>query len=135
MGIAKAQFNGILSGIFTAGNTIKLYTTVPDETTETGGNVLSGTGVSPYKIQEGDFSVSGGAAQSAKNIMLYLYEGKTVTANGFGIWSPSNELLYFGAFESPIELNYNDVPAIKKYNGSGEGIRVTITSTEASVST
>lgn len=137
MGIAKAQFNDILGNIFTEGNTIKLYTKTPTEGVETDGSLLSGTGVETYTISSGDFTVSNGEVTSAKNIMLYLYEGAGATCDGFGVFkSNTNTLLYFGKFTDPITLDYNDVPAIKKYNSSsGEGIKITITSTEASATT
>lgn len=135
MGIAKAQFNDILGTIFTAGNVIKLYTKTPTEGVETDGVLLTGKGVIDYAIKSGDFTVSGGEATSAKHMMLYLYEGSTAECDGFGVFKDGN-LLYFGKFEIPITLDYNDVPAIKMYNaGKGEGIKITITSTEASATT
>lgn len=135
MGIAKATFNQILGSIFREGNTIKLYTKTPDETTEMGGVLLDGTGVVPYEIKDGDFTVNSGEAKSAKNMMFYLYEGTGASCDGFGVFDGSG-LLYFGKFENPITLEYNDVPAIKKYDVSkGEGIKVTMNSTEASVTT
>ena len=134
MGIARAQFNDILGSIFTAGNTIQLFSTVPSEATESGGVTISS--IPAYRIQEGDFSCAGGVVTSAKNIMLCLYENSSpVTCRGFGVFGTSG-MLYFGSFTSPIEIGYNDVPAIKRYNDSkGEGIRITITSTEASATT
>ena len=134
MGIARAQFNDILASIFTAGNTIRLYSTVPSEADETGGVFISG--VPAYNIQEGDFSCYGGVVTSAKNIMLCLYENETsVECKGFGVFGSSG-MLYFGSFTTPITIGYNDVPAIKRYNETkGEGIRITITSTEASATT
>lgn len=135
MGIAKAQFNDILGTIFKEGNTIKLYTKTPTEGVETDGTLLTGNGVVDYVIKSGDFTVSGGEATSAKHMMLYLYEGSTAECDGFGVFKNGN-LLYFGKFEIPITLDYNDVPAIKKYNSDkGEGIKITITSTEASATT
>lgn len=143
MGIAKAQFNDVLATIFDAGNTIRLYTKTPTEGVETDGTLLTGTGVMPYEIKSGDFSISQGQVTSARNIMLYLYEGSPVTCDGFGVFkgNTTTNLLYFGKFtkegvDTPIDLNFNDVPAIKKYNSTnGEGIKITITSTEASAST
>lgn len=135
MGITKAQFNDILGTIFTPDNTIKLYTKTPTEGVETDGTLLSGTGVVPYVIQSGDFIVSDGQVTSARNMMFFLYEGSGATCDGFGVFN-GNRLLYFGDFESPIYLTYNDVPAIKKYNASnGEGIKVTMQSVEASATT
>lgn len=135
MGIAKAQFNDILGTIFTAGNTIKLYTKTPTEGIETDGVLLSGGGSTPYTIGADDFAISNGEVTSAKNIMLYLYEGSSTTCDGFGVFK-NNSLLYFGKFTTPITLDYNDVPAIKKYSSEkGEGIKITITSTEASATT
>ena len=64
MGIAKSQFNEILKGIFKEGNIIKLYSTVPDEQTEEGGQIIGQS----YKIQSGDFSTGEGSAQSNKNM-------------------------------------------------------------------
>lgn len=130
MGIAKRQFDGILSGIFTEGNTIKLYSKVPDEKTEAGGVLISHT---PYKIQAGDFSVASGVVTSAKNMMFYLCEnqGGDGTATGFGVFQgTTSTMLYFGSFKEPMTIGYNTVPTIKKYNGSGEGVRITMTSTE-----
>ena len=137
MGIAKAQFNDILGTIFTEGNVIKLYTKTPTEGVETDGTLLAGDGVVGYEIKSGDFTVNNGEAISAKHMMLYLYEGTTAECDGFGVFKKdAGNLLYFGKFEIPITLDYNDVPAIKKYNSDkGEGIRITITSTEASATT
>lgn len=134
MGIARAQFNDILASIFTEGNTIKLFSNVPSEVDETGGVVISG--VDTYTIKEGDFNCYGGVVTSAKNIMLCLYENETsVSCEGFGVFGSSG-MLYFGSFTTPITIGYNDVPAIKRYNEEkGEGIRITITSTEASATT
>lgn len=129
MGIAKSQFNNILSGIFKSGNTIKLFGTMPDESTETGYSTIGQS----YTIQSGDFTTAAGTAQSAKNMMMYLCEtsGGDGTAVGFGVFSGSS-LLYFGRFSSAMNIGYNTVPTIKKYNGSNEGILVTMTSTDIS---
>lgn len=129
MGIAKSQFNNILSNIFTSGNTIKLFSSMPNESTETG-YVTVGT---EYNIKSGDFTVDAGTAESAKNMMLYLCEtkGGDGTAEGFGVFK-GNSLLYFGRFSSAMSIDYNTVPTIKKYNGSDEGILVTMTSTDIS---
>ena len=134
MGIAKSLFNGILNNIFSAGNTIHLFSTVPDEDTEAGGVRVSGASYLGYTIGNGDFSVSNGTATSAKNMMLYLCEesGGHGTARGFGVYS-GNNLYYFGEFSDPVSIGYNTVPTIKKYNASkGEGIKITMTSTEVS---
>lgn len=133
MGIAKSQFNKILQGIFTAGNTIDLFTTMPNASTESGYVKVSGSGYTPYTIESGDFTVSAGEVTSAKNMMMYLCEteGGHGTAVGFGVFSGSS-LLYFGEFTTPMNISYNTVPTIKRYNGSGEGVRVTMTSTEVS---
>ena len=128
MGIARKQFDSILSGIFTEGNTIRLFSTVPSETTETGGVNIGQS----YKIQSGDFIVSSGVVTSAKNMLFYLCEttGGDGTARGFGVYNGSS-MLYFGSFKEPIEIGYNTVPTIKKYDASkGEGVRITMTSTE-----
>lgn len=143
MGIAKAQFNNVLATIFKEGNTIRLYTKTPTEGVETDGTLLTHVSVTPYVIQTNDFAISQGQVTSNKNIMLYLYEGSPVTCDGFGVFegSTTTKLLYFGKFtkegvDTPIDLDFNDVPAIKKYNSTnGEGIKITITSTEASAST
>lgn len=136
MGIAKKQFTGILEGIFTPGNVIRLYKTVPDETTEQGGEFLTGAGVENYTIADGDFTIANGVVQSAKTMMFYLYEGTPTTCEGFGVFSNSGELLYFGAFKEALQLDENDVPAIKKYNSTkGEGIQISITSTDESAAT
>lgn len=141
MGITKTHFNNILGNIFKEGNIIRLYKNTPDETSETGGELLTGTeatnGVVDYKIKAGDFSIDGGEVTSARNIMFYMYNDEdSVTCDGFGIFDSSNSLLYFGEFENPITLDYNDVPAIKKYNETKqEGIKVTIKSTETSAAT
>lgn len=129
MGIAKAQFNSILSNIFKSGNTIRLFSAMPDEDTETGGVTVGQS----YTIQSGDFTVSSGQATSTKNMMIYLCEtsGGDGTAVGFGIYSGST-LLYFGAFSSAMAIGYNTVPTIKKYNGAGEGVKVTLTSVDVS---
>ena len=137
MGIAKGQFNSILSGIFTEGNIIKLYTKTPTEGVETNGILLSGTSVKNYEIQSGDFTVSNGEVTSRQNMMLFLYEGEAVSCDGFGVFDGKGTMLYFGAFDNgPMVLEYNDVPAIKKYNSSkGEGVRITMQSTEVSATT
>lgn len=136
MGIAKSQFNNILNNIFAPGNVIRLYTKTPTEGVETDGTILTGTGVVDYAIQSADFSVSNGEVVSGQNMMFYLYEGDTVECDGFGVYD-NNELLYFGTFDNgPLTLEYNDVPAIKKYNPStGEGIKITMQSTEVSATT
>ena len=135
MGIAKVQFQNILGSIFKEGNTIKLYKQTPTEDIETDGELLVGTGVVPYTIKSGDFNVVNGEVTSAKHLMLYLYEGEDTTCDGFGVFD-NNTMLYFGKFKDPIDLSYNDVPAIKKYNSEkSEGIKITITSTEASATT
>lgn len=130
MGIARRQFDSILTGIFTEGNTIKLFSTVPNEQTESGGVNMGQT----YKIQSGDFSVSNGVVQSAKNMMFYLCEtaGGDGIAKGFGVYQgTTNTMLYFGSFKEPMTVGYNTVPTIKKYDASkGEGVRITMTSTE-----
>lgn len=133
MGIARSQFNNILGGIFTAGKTIKLYSNVPSEETETGGSFISGTGYEDYEIKSGDFTIGDGVVTSARNMMMYLCEstGGHGTAKGFGVYSGST-MLYFGSFTTPMEIGYNTVPTIKKYNGAGEGIKITMTSTEVS---
>ena len=130
MGIAKSQFNEILKGIFKAGNIIKLYSTVPDEQTEAGGQIIGQS----YQIQNGDFTTGEGSAQSAKNMMMYLCEtqGGDGTADGFGVFSSGGALLYFGSFTTPMTISYNTVPTIKRYNGSDEGVRITMTSTDVS---
>lgn len=137
MGIAKAQFSTILNNIFATGNYIKLYTSTPTEGVETDGTLLTGTGVQNYEIKSTDFTVSNGEVVSAQNMMFYLYEGETVRCDGFGVFSRTGELLYFGKFDNgPLEIEYNDVPAIKKYNSStGEGIKITMQSTEVSATT
>lgn len=131
MGIAKSQFNSILDNIFTAGNVIKLYSTVPNEDTEQGGVFVSGA--KTYTILEGDFTVSSGTVQSAKNMLMYLCEttGGDGTAAGFGVFSATGALLYFGTFNTPMSIAYNTVPTIKKYDSSkGEGVRITMSSKE-----
>lgn len=137
MGIAKAQFSTILNSIFATGNYIKLYTKTPTEGIETDGTLLTGTGVQNYEIKSTDFTVSNGEVVSAQNMMFYLYEGETAHCDGFGVFSRTGELLYFGKFDNgPLEIEYNDVPAIKKYNsGTGEGIKITMQSTEVSATT
>lgn len=134
MGIARNQFQNILKGIFTAGNTIDLYSTVPDETTESGGVKISGSSYKSYKIQDGDFTVSGGEVTSAKNMLLYLCEdtGGNGVARGFGVFN-GGTLLYFGAFTEPMTIGYNTVPTIKKYSAAlNEGVHITMTSTNVS---
>lgn len=137
MGIAKAQFNAILNNIFAPGNVIKLYTKTPTEGVETDGVLLTGTGVQNYEIKEADFTVSQGEVISGQNMMFYLYEGETVQCDGFGVFNTKGEMLYFGEFDNgPLTLERNDVPAIKKYNsGTGEGIKITMQSTEVSATT
>lgn len=129
MGIAKAQFNSILSSIFGAGKTIKLFSTMPDETTEVGAVPIGQS----YTLQSGDFTANGNVVSSARNMMMYLCEtsGGDGIAVGFGVYSGST-LLYFGEFSSPMTISYNTVPTIKKYNGSNEGVKVTLTSTDVS---
>lgn len=135
MGIAKSQFENILSNIFKAGNTIKLYSTMPSESTESGGVLIgSGTADKTYTIQSGDFTCAGGTAQSAKNMMMYLCEttGGDGTAVGFGVFSGST-LLYFGQFSTAMYVDYNTVPTIKRYDATkGEGVLITMTSTDVS---
>lgn len=134
MGIAKAKFAQILGDVFAEGNRIELFATVPDETTESGGVKISGTGYAAYEIKSGDFNVSGNTVTSAKNMMFYLCESEDGhgTAYGFGVYS-GNSLLYFGSFREPMPITYNTVPTIKKYNESlKEGVKVTLTSTEVS---
>lgn len=132
MGIAKAQFKSILSNIFKVGNTIKLFSSMPDETTETGGATIGQS----YTIQSGDFTISsdGSEAYSTRNMMIYLCEtsGGDGRAYGFGIYSGSS-MLYFGEFSESMPISYNSVPTIKKYDASiGEGVKVTLTSTDVS---
>ena len=130
MGIAKAQFNNILSNIFKSGNIIRLFKTMPDASTETGGEVVG----SSYTIQSGDFTVSGGQAYSVKNMPIYLCEtsGGDGIAVGFGVYYAST-LYYFGEFSEPMTISYNTYPTIKKYDSAkGEGIKVTLTSTDIS---
>ena len=133
MGIAKSQFNKILGNVFKTGNTIDLFSTMPDASTESGAVKISGSGYKSYTIKEGDFNVSAGAVQSSANMKFYLCEttGGHGVAKGFGVYSGS-QLLYFGEFTTPMTIEYNTVPTIKKYNGSGEGIRITMSSIEAS---
>lgn len=133
MGIAKAKFAQILGDVFAEGNVIHLFSTVPDEETESGGVRISGTGYMGYEIQAGDFNVSGNNVKSAKNLMFYLCESEDGhgTATGFGVYQDSS-LLYFGTFREPMPITYNTVPTIKRYNGAGEGVSVTLTSTEVS---
>ena len=134
MGIAKSQFNNILSDIFKSGNKIELFSTMPNASTESGAVKISGSGYKSYTIKDGDFNITAGAVQSSANMKFYLCEttGGHGTAKGFGVYSGS-QLLYFGEFSSPMSIEYNTVPTIKKYNQSaGEGIRITMTSIEAS---
>ena len=135
MGIAKGQFNEILNGIFKAGNTIKLYSSMPDEETEAGGVIIGGNNTTKiYKIDSGDFTTGNGTAQSAKNMMMYLCEtqGGDGTAVGFGVFGGTN-LLYFGQFSTPMNIDYNTVPTIKRYDeAKGEGVKITMTSTDVS---
>lgn len=134
MGIAKNQFSNILAEIFTAGNKIKLFSTVPDEETESGGVLITGSSYSDYEIQSGDFSILNGVVSSAKNMLMYLCEEEAGhgTARGFGVFK-GGTMLYFGTFSTPMPIGYNTVPTIKKYNSSmGEGVRITMTSTEVS---
>lgn len=135
MGIAKSQFNNILGNIFTAGNTIQLFSTMPNEN-ETGMVKISGASYAPYIIKSGDFSVNSGVVESKKNMMFYLCEESAGhgTAVGFGVYNSSGSLLYFGEFTDTMPITYNSVPTIKRYNGAGEGIRITMTSTEATAS-
>lgn len=136
MGIAKAQFNGILTSIFQPGNIIRLYKNVPDKD-EKNGMTLTGSGVVDYEIKSGDFTVDRGVVTSAKTMMFYLYEGEATTCQGFGVFSANgSELLYFGEFKDHLPLEYNDVPAIKAYNAEkGEGIQISMTSEDASATT
>lgn len=137
MGIAKSQFNNILGGIFKTGNTIKLFSTVPDEETEAGGVVVPGS--QAYTIQDGDFTVGDGVVTSRKNMLMYLCEtdGGHGIANGFGVYGDGG-LLYFGRFTNPMDIKYNSVPTIKRYDSSKrEGVQITMVSkeiTEASAS-
>ena len=135
MGIAKSQFNNILSDIFKSGNKIELFSTMPNASTESGAVKISGSGYESYIIKSGDFSISSGSVQSIENMMFYLCENTAGhgVAKGFGVYNSSNELLYFGEFKNPMTIAYNTIPTIKKFNGSGEGIKITMTSTEAAV--
>lgn len=136
MGIARNQFENILAGIFRAGNTIELFKEVPDEFTEQGGVLMSGTSYEPYTIRSGDFSVDGGEVTSVSNMMLFLCEadGGLGTAKGFGVFNGST-MLYFGEFNPHMPVGYNSVPTIKKYNAAkGEGIHITMTSTNVTTS-
>lgn len=137
MGIAKSQFNQILSDIFKEGNVIRLFTTTPDEDTELGGVTLTGTGVVDYEIKAGDFAVSSGVVTSNRNMMFFLYEDTGATCQGFGVYNKSGQMLYFGDFDGGVlQLEYDDVPAIKKYNADkNEGIRITMRSQEVSATT
>lgn len=129
MGVAKAQRNAVLEDAFAVGNVIKLFKTVPDEKTEEGGELVSGA--LTYTIKDGDFSVADGVVSSTKNMLMYLCENTDGhgTAEGFGTYK-SNSLRYFGKFKKPMQIDYNTVPTIKKYNGSDEGIHITLTSIE-----
>lgn len=136
MGIAKSQFTNILGGIFKQGNTIKLYSTMPDEETETGGVIIGGSYSTDktYTIGSSDFTTGDGTAQSAKNMMMYLCEttGGDGTAVGFGVFNGTT-LLYFGRFSTPMTIGYNTVPTIKRYDeAKGEGVKITMTSTDVS---
>ena len=136
MGIAKGLFNNILNTVFKEGNTIELFSTMPNPSTEQGYVKISGDGYKAYKIKSGDFSVSTGSAESRENMMFYLCEttGGHGTAAGFGVFG-SDGLLYFGEFKNPMTIGYNTVPTIKKFNASkNEGVRITMTSTEAAAS-
>jgi len=140
MGIAKAQFNSLLTSIFKAGNTIRLLAVMPNESTESGALPIG----QMYTIQSGDFTVSGNEVISAKNMMMYLCETKDSSGNptgdgtavGFAVYSgTSTTLLYFGEFTNAMEVAYNTVPTIKKYNDQiepKEGVKVTLTSTDVS---
>lgn len=122
MGISPALLSGILGQVFVKGNVIKLLN-------------ASGTAIGEsYTIQDGDFSVNSGVATSAKNMMIYLCEktGGDGTATKFGVYKGTT-LYYDGEFTTPMTIGYNTVPTIKKYNASkGEGIQVTMTSTDVS---
>ena len=136
MGIAKSQFNNILNDIFKVGNKIDLFSTMPNASTESGAVKISGAGYESHIIESGDFSVNSGSVQSSSNMMFYLCENQVGhgVAKGFGVYSKDdNQLLYFGEFETPMTIAYNTIPTIKRYNGSGEGIKITMTSTEAAV--
>lgn len=137
MGIAKAKFNSILGEIFAPGNIIRLYTKTPNESDESGGALVTGTGVEDYEIKEKDFDIDEGEVISNQNMMLYLYEGEGASCDGFGVFDKSDNLQYFGKFDNgPLILEKNDVPAIKKYNlETGEGIKITMQSTEVSATT
>lgn len=138
MGIAKNQFNNVLSSIFAVGNEIKLYTKTPTVGVETDGELLEGAGVEPYVIKADDFNIADGEVTSARHMMLYLYEveGEGTSCDGFGVFGKNGDLLYFGDFHDPITLGYNDVPTIKMYNESKrEGIKITMTSEEVSATT
>lgn len=149
MGIAKHMFDGIMDEIFTAGRVVRLYKTLPDEETEEGGELLTHDSVADYMITADDFTVADGTVTSNRTMMLYLYEGETTTCEGFGVFKKNStydpetektsytfDLLYFGGFNTPLELDYNDVPAIKKYNSEkGEGIKITMVGTTAVATT
>lgn len=64
-------------------------------------------------------------------MLMYLCENEEGhgTAEGFGVYRGTS-LLYFGKFKEPMQIGYNNVPTIKKYNGSDEGIHITLTSIE-----
>lgn len=145
MGIAKSQFTGILQKIFAptesnASRWIGLYKEVPDETTEEGGVEVSGGSYQRYKVQNGDFAVSDDTVTSRANMMLYLCEDNPPDAGhgvvkGFGIFESASggKPIYFGAFTPSMDVKYNNVPTIKKYNASlGEGVYITLTSTNVS---
>lgn len=133
MGIVKSQFDNILKGIFASGNTINLYSTLPSAD-GTGGTMIGGNSYKAYTIKGSDFSVGNGIVTSTENMMLYLCEEESGhgTAVGFGVCGSDNKVMYFGEFADPMPIGYNTVPTIKKYDeGKGEGIRITMTSTEA----
>ena len=137
MGIAKKQFDKILDEIFKTGNVIHLFSTMPNVSTEAGAVKISGSGYSSYTIKDGDFNVTSGSVESRNNMMFYLCEteGGHGSVVGFGVFNSNNEMLYFGEFTDSMPIRYNTVPTIKRYNSSnGEGIKVTMTSTEAAAS-
>lgn len=127
MGIATNKFQTILTDIFKTGNVIKLLS---DASSEANVTVLAGK---THTIESGDFVVSGNIAKSNQNMLFYLYEGaEAITATGFGVYNGSY-LQYFGEFETPMVIEYNDVPTIKAYDADkGEGIYIKLTSVEVS---
>lgn len=138
MGIAKTQFDTILKNIFAAGNIIKLLKTVPTVSNENGYVLLSTSDkdeYARYEIESGDFTTDGGEVTSTKNMLFGLYEGEAeLTVPGFAVFSGST-LMYYGNFKDPMIIKYNNVPIIKAYNESkSEGIKITMTSTEAAAS-